>query len=64
MLNKHGESLLELGCLFTYGVYGDKIAKGLGITYKIANYTSPAREPSGILTLLIYSIKNHKTRGG
>jgi hypothetical protein len=41
--------------VITYGEIKYRIAKGVGITYEVTNYTSPThiRETSEVLTLLM-----------
>ena len=49
----------------TYEKVRDRIVKGVRIAIGVINYTSPIhRETSEVLTLLIYSIKNHITGEG
>ena len=55
-----------IGLFIPYGEIGDRIVKGVGMTYEVVNYTSPThtRERSEILTSLIYLTKNYKAREG
>ena len=51
--------MASIGLFITYEEIGDRIVKGVGITYEVVNYTSPTHiwETSEILTPLIYPLR-------